>query len=368
MPKMPEIKTELAIIGAGPAGLAAAVEAAKAGVETTIVDENIKAGGQLFKQIHKFFGSHRHHAGVRGYRIGEALLDEIRELDVNVLLNTVAFGFYDDKIIGLFGNGETTALKADSVIIATGAIENAIEFEGWTLPGVMGAGAVQTMINVNGVLPGDKVMMVGTGNVGLIVSYQLLQAGAELVALVEAKPRISGYHVHAAKIKRLGVPFFFSHSVVQAGGKEGVEYARIAEIDDDFNVIKGSTKQFEVDLICIAVGLRPLDELARLARCKIEYVTELGGFLPVHNQEMMSSESGVYVAGDITGIEEASTAMEEGKMAGLSAAFQLGKLSLNSYSERKRDILLRMSELRQGSYGEDKRKCKEEVFNRYEKL
>jgi pyruvate/2-oxoglutarate dehydrogenase complex dihydrolipoamide dehydrogenase (E3) component len=83
---------------------------------------------------------------------------------------------------------------------------------------------------------------------------------------------------------------------------------------------------------------------------------------------MMSSESGVYVAGDITGIEEASTAMEEGKLAGLSAAFQLGKLSPKSYAERKEDITMRMSELRQGSFGDDKLKCKEDVFNRYEKL
>jgi len=333
-----------------------------------VYDENDRPGGQLFKQIHKFFGSHRHKAGVRGYKIGEELLDEIRDLKVNVLLNTVAFGFYEDMTIGISGNGEINALKAEAVIIATGAIENAIEFEGWTLPGVMGAGAVQTMINVNGVLPGDRVLMVGTGNVGLIVSYQLIQAGAEVVAVVEAKPRISGYHVHAAKIKRLGVPFFFSHTVVKAAGKESVENAHIAEIDGEFNVREGSTKKIDVDLICIAAGLRPLDELARMAGCKIEYIAGLGGFLPVHNQKMMSTKSGVYVAGDITGIEEASTAMEEGKLAGLSAAFQLRKLSAESYAERKKDITMRISELRQGSFGEDIRKCKKDVFNRYDKL
>ena len=238
--------TELAVIGAGPAGLAAAVEAAKYGVETTVIDENMKAGGQLFKQIHKFFGSHRHLAGMRGYRIGEMLLDEMERLKVNTLLSTVAFGYFEGNTVGVYRNGEVSSIRAKRVIIATGAIENPLKFRGWTMPGVMGAGAVQTMINVNGVLPGRKVLMIGSGNVGLIVSYQLMQAGAEVVAVVEALPEISGWHVHAGKIWRHGTPLFLSHTILEARGEECVQEAVIAGIDSGIQTFgrSNSPRQF----------------------------------------------------------------------------------------------------------------------------
>jgi NADPH-dependent 2,4-dienoyl-CoA reductase/sulfur reductase-like enzyme len=107
-----ERETELAIVGAGPAGLSAAVEAAGHGVRTTIVDENARPGGQLFKQIHKFFGSHRHSAGVRGFRIGEQLLAQIEELRVEVALNTAAYGFFAGNTLGLYRDGVISPLRA----------------------------------------------------------------------------------------------------------------------------------------------------------------------------------------------------------------------------------------------------------------
>jgi len=365
---MKGFNTELAVIGAGPAGLAAAVEAAKFGVETTIIDENPKAGGQLFKQIHKFFGSHRHHAGIRGYNIGQMLLDDIEKLRVEVLLNTVAFGFFNENIIGIYYSRKVLGLKAKKIILATGAVENPLKFEGWTLPGVMGAGAVQTMINVNRVLPGKRVLMVGSGNVGLIVSYQLIQAGAEIVALVEAMPEISGWHVHAGKICRLGVPIFLSHTVIKAFGEDFVEGAVIAEIDNNFNIVKGTEERVDVDLICVAVGLRPLVEMARLAKCDIDYIEGLGGFLPLHNECMMTSRRDVYAAGDITGIEEASTAMEEGRLAGISCAYSLGKVNSETYNSIVKVVNAKMMELRQGSFGDDRRCCKEEIYKRFNML
>ena len=191
-------RTEIAIIGAGPAGLSCAVEAARAGAKVTLLDENLKPGGQLFKQIHKFFGSREHQAGTRGFRIGEQLLKETEELGVEVLLNAAVYGIYEDKTLAYIKDGKDYALQADRIVIAAGASENALAFPGCTLPGVMGAGAAQTMINVHRVLPGKKILMVGSGNVGLIVSYQLMQAGADVVALIEAAPQIGGYGVHAA--------------------------------------------------------------------------------------------------------------------------------------------------------------------------
>lgn len=359
---------ELVVIGGGPAGLSAAIEAARLGVETTLIDENMRPGGQLFKQIHKFFGSHRHFAGMRGYKIGEILLEEIKNLEINTYLNTPVIGVFNDNTIGIYRNGKVSFMKAKSIVIATGAVENPLSFKGWTLPGVMGAGAVQTMVNVNGVLPGKKVLMVGSGNVGLIVSYQLIQAGAELVGIVEIKKEISGWHVHAAKIKRLGVPFYFSHTVVEATGDDSVRGAVIAEVDENYAVKGDTRKELEVDLICIAVGLRPLIEVALMAGCHIDYVSGLGGFLPVHNEFMMTTKENILVAGDITGIEEASTAMEEGRLAGLSAAHLLGKINRKIFLYNSEEINTNLAELRKGTFGYRIREDKERIFKRFSEI
>lgn len=198
---------DLIIVGAGPSGLSAAIEAAKRGMKTIIFDENEKPGGQLFKQIHKFFGSKEHKAKIRGFVIGEQLLKEADEAGVEVKLNATVIGLYQDKEVVVKIGEEICHYKGDAIIIATGAAENMVTFPGWTLPGVIGAGAAQTMMNLHGVKPGQKILMLGSGNVGLVVSFQLLQCGCDVVALVDAAPRVGGYGVHAAKVARTGVPF-----------------------------------------------------------------------------------------------------------------------------------------------------------------
>ena len=190
---------DLVIVGAGPAGLSAAVEAAKTGMRVIVFDENAKPGGQLFKQIHKFFGSKEHKAKIRGFKIGEELLQEASDLGVTVQLNATVVGLYDEKEITVKIEDEIRHVKGDTILIATGASENMVTFRGWTKPGVIGAGAAQTMMNLHHVKPGNRILMLGSGNVGLGVSYQLMQAGCEVVAVVDAAPRIGGYGVHAAK-------------------------------------------------------------------------------------------------------------------------------------------------------------------------
>lgn len=162
---------DLIVIGAGPAGLSAAIEAAKRGMKVAVFDENAKPGGQLFKQIHKFFGSKEHKAKVRGFRIGEELLKEASEAGVEVVLNAIVIGLFQEKEITVKIKDKVQHYKGDAIIIATGASENMVTFQGWTLPGVIGAGAAQTMMNLHGVMPGEKVQMLGSGNVGLVVSY-----------------------------------------------------------------------------------------------------------------------------------------------------------------------------------------------------
>lgn len=358
------IKTDLCIIGAGPAGLAAAVEAAKCGVKVTVIDENFKAGGQLFKQIHKFFGSSEHQAGIRGFNIGTNLLSESEKYGVDIRLRTVAYGIFKDKIIGIHDlNKEVLGqIEAKKIIIATGAVENALPFEGWTAPGVMGAGAAQTLMHIYRLRPGYKVVMIGTGNVGLIVSYQLLQSGVNVLALVEAAPKVTGYFVHARKLLRAGVPIYTSSTVKKVEGQGRVESITIVELDEKFQQIPGSEMKLDADTVCIAVGLTPLAELAWMGGCKASYNKTLGGFLPSHDRNMKTSCDDIYVAGDVAGIEEASSAMEEGRVAGISAAQALGYLTDEEALERKVQCWNRLNELRKGPFGQARRTAKEFLF------
>lgn len=355
------IEAEVVIIGAGPAGLCAAIEAAKQGLEVLLFDEHSRAGGQLFKQIHKFFGSQDHKAGRRGFEIARELIEEAENLRIELCLESRALGLFEAKVIGIEKNRQLQAVKAEAIILATGASENSIAFPGWTLPGVMGAGAVQTMVNLYRVLPGKRVLMVGSGNVGLIVSYQLLQAGADVVAIIEAEREIGGYGVHSAKIRRAGVPILTLHTVMQANGRNGVESAIIGQVDEKGRAISGSEQVLNVDLICLAVGLSPLAELAWMAGCRCLFSSELGGYVPVHDRDMRTTERGIYVAGDISGVEEASTAMEEGKLAGISVAQGLGYIENLEADRIKKKINQRLRYLRQGPFGKNRYKAKKEV-------
>ncbi|NLJ57869.1 MAG: FAD-dependent oxidoreductase [Tissierellia bacterium] len=358
-------ETELAIVGAGPAGLSAAIEARKAGVEVLLIDENSRPGGQLFKQIHKFFGSRDHKAGIRGMNIASTLLEESEELGIETWLKGEVCGIEEGRNLWVVRDRKCSELvKAKKIILATGATENAVAFKGWELPGVMGAGAAQTMINVNRVLPGKKVVMLGSGNVGVIVAYQLLQAGAEVVAILEAAPKLGGYGVHTAKVARAGVPLYVSHTIKTAFGKDHVEAVEIVELDSSFKQIPGTERILEVDTVCLATGLTPLTELAWLAGCKFNYVHALGGHLPIHDDKMRSTQPDIFLAGDISGIEEASTAMEEGRLAGINVATELGYISEEEARARSNEIWDSLNSLRSGYFGERRRTSKDSMLQK----
>lgn len=341
---------DLIIVGAGPSGLSAAIEAAKRGMKVVVFDENSKPGGQLFKQIHKFFGSKEHKAKIRGLVIGEQLLKEADEAGVEVILDATVIGMYLDKEITVRIGEEIHHYKGDSILIATGAAENMVTFEGWTLPGVIGAGAAQTMMNLYGVKPGNKVLMLGSGNVGLVVSFQLLQCGCEVVALVDAAPRVGGYGVHAAKVARTGVPFYLSHTIVKAEGESCVEGVTIAEVDDHFQFIEGTEKHFDVDTICVAVGLSPMSQLLKMAGCDMEDNPKRGGQVPLCDEYGQTSIPGIFVAGDVSGIEEASSAMIEGRIAGVAASYYLGYIEKEELDEKVKEHKDALEGLRQGMF------------------
>jgi sarcosine oxidase subunit alpha len=243
-------------------------------------------------------------------------------------------------------------LHAKKIVIATGAYEKTLVFENNDLPGVFGAGGAQTLMNVHGVRPGDCGVMVGAGNVGLIVSYQLLQAGINVNAVVEAMPRIGGYVVHAAKIRRAGVPILTSHTVVKAYGNKKVEGVKIARLDEKWRVVKGTERDIPCDFVCVSVGLKPTYELLYQAGCQMRFVPELGGHVPLRDKYLETSVSGLYIAGDVSGIEEASTAMLEGRIAGLSAAITLRKGECKKIVELRKKTIKELDKIRSSPFGE----------------
>ena len=345
---MEVLRKELIVVGAGPAGLSAAIEAAKCGVKATVFDENAAPGGQLFKQIHKFFGSKEHKAKIRGFRIGQELLKEAEKAGVEVVLNATVLGLYPEKEVLVQQGEEVKHYKGDAVLVATGAAENMVNFRGWTLPGVIGAGAAQTMMNLHHIKPGNRILMLGTGNVGLVVSFQLMQAGCEVVALADAAPKIGGYGVHAAKVARTGVPFYLSHTIKEVEGKDCVTGVTIAQVDSHFQFIPGTEKHFDVDTVCVAVGLSPMAQLLKMDG--IEMDTSTGGFVPKCDEVGATSIPGIYAAGDVAGIEEASSAMIEGRMSGAAIAEYLGYTDAATKESREKELEKSLDSLRQGMF------------------
>ena len=292
----PTLTTEVLIIGGGPAGMSAAIELGALGVTCIICDDKQEFGGKLTLQTHNFFGSIRDcYAGYRGMDIGEILANEIQKSPtIDIWSDAPAVGVFTDKIVGIIKQGHYILVKPQRLLITTGAREKTLAFPGCDLPGVYGAGAFQTLVNRDLIKPTDKLFIIGGGNVGLIGAYHALQAGIDVIGIVEALPTIGGYKVHLDKIKRLGVPIYTSHTVLKAEGTNHLERLIISKIDNNFQPIKGTELVFNADTLLIAVGLTPVDELRSQA--------EAFGLI-------------TYAAGDADIIAEASAAMISGRIA-----------------------------------------------------
>ncbi|MBN2300386.1 MAG: FAD-dependent oxidoreductase [Acholeplasmataceae bacterium] len=320
------IKRDLIIIGGGPSGLCAAKTALESGLSVSIIERSPDVGGQLVKQTHKFFGSKEQYAKTRGFDIAKKLISDLENYsNLEIMTNATVVGLYKDKVLTILHNHKYIRYHADSIIVATGASEKFLSFENNDLPGIYGAGAVQTLMNLYGVLPGKEVVMVGSGNIGLIVSYQLLQAGVKVKAILEAAPTIGGYKVHASKITRLGVPILTSTTVKRALGNEAIEAIETVSLDENWQEISYTTQKIDVDALCISVGLTPMHQLLSMAGVKTKFVPELGGYVPIIDETHQTTTDSIFVCGDVVGIEEASSAMMEGYLTGLFVSRHVNK-------------------------------------------
>ncbi len=342
----------LIIIGGGPAGLSAAKIAAESGVKSLIIERDFKLGGQLVKQTHMFFGSEKQYAKTRGINIAKILINDV-EQNINmitVMKNTTVVGLYEDNVLTVLQGETYTKISFDSLVVATGASEKFLAFENNDLPGIYGAGAVQTLMNVHGVLPGEKVVMIGSGNIGLIVSYQLLQAGVNVLKVLEAAPTIGGYKVHASKLKRLGVDILTNHSIKKAIGKDKLEKILVSELDDKWEFIEGSEFEIETDALCISVGLSPMGNLLSMIGAEMKYISKLGGLVPVIDHHHETTIKNIYVAGDVCGVEEASSAIVEGYLTGLLVSERLG-FRHKDFDNLYDDYNSQLDNLRSGPFG-----------------
>lgn len=306
--RVEELDFDALIIGGGPSGLAAAAELGKLGVKTLIIDDKDRFGGKLVLQTHKFFGSVEDcYAGTRGVDIASKLEDALKEFpSVQAWTNATCLAVFSDRKVGVLRGDRYCLIRPKAVISATGAREKSLAFPGNTLPGVYGAGAFQTLVNRDLVRPSKRLFIVGGGNVGLIAGYHALQAGIQVVGLIEAQARCGGYKVHEDKLRRLGVPVHTRHTIVRADGKEQLESVTIAQVDEKYRPVPGTEKKFDADTLLIAVGLSSVDEFHAQAK-------EAG--MPA------------FVCGDAEEIAEASAAMFSGKITAHKVLKELGVMA-----------------------------------------
>lgn len=346
-------EVEIAIVGGGPAGLAAALEASEAGAEVLLIDEYRTLGGQYYKQPPSDFSLKNPRALGEQYSEGAELIRKLRSTQVEVMLDTLVWCVYDQRTLALYHGDMTEELRAKRLILAPGAQEVPVAFPGWTLPGVMMGGAAQHLLVSQRLLPGQRVVMAGVGPLQLKVASQFLDAGADVLDILEAgsKPPVSMENAlrslgHWAKmrdgldywlkLKKARVPYHHLHVPVRALGTRELEAVVVAQVDGGWHVVPGTERTIEADTLCISYGFIPSGQLPRLARCEQNYNALAGGWVTQHDDNQETSVSGIYVAGEVGGIGGADVAMEEGRIAAISALRALGRIGLDGRLKEER--------------------------------
>lgn len=370
---------DIAIIGAGPAGLSAAIQCREHNLSVVVLDEFPKAGGRLLGQLHE----EPNREWWNGIKESQALMEQAEALETDIRLGVAVH--HIEKLDEHFViHTKEVHIPAKRVLIATGAAESPAPIPGWTLPGVMSIGAAQVMTNVHRVKVGNKGIVVGVNVLSAAIARELQLAGIELHSMAlpttnvvsedQSNPRqvmerlvriahlapswFIKYGSKFAKfkfvrnialnfypkegIKMWDMPIHLRKAIKEINGVDRVESVTMVDVTPDGDVIRNTEQTIDVDFVCIAGGLYPLGELAAVIGCPFEYSEALGGHVPIHNEAMETPVDGVFVAGNITGIESAKVALEQGKVAGLSIV-----QSLIDDTEIKSQVLLAMTDVQQ---------------------
>lgn len=352
------LEANIALIGAGPAGLMAAAAAARSGASVVLFDANAWPGGRLGLQTQPLQGPRSMYGNMNGIEFCRMLLDDALDSGVTVNLETsITEVTRAASIPGLFrltyapSDSPPKSLEAKAVILANGSREPWYDFPGSKLNGMMLSGDAQTMLNVRGKLPGKRVLMVGSDNAGLLISANLIDAGAQVVAVVDESSRIIGREFNAAPLRNAGVEILTSTKVLEAHGFNRVESVTIENIDSS------SKRVFEIDTLILAGPRTPESKLASMLNVSFDHQEILGGPTPVHNRRMETPVPGAYVCGDASGVENGAAALESGRLAGLYASRSLG-YSLSDAPNQEKLARARLGYLRRGRRGAMRREAK----------
>lgn len=297
---------DIVIVGAGPAGLGAAVEAYERGIKDILIIERDKYPGGILEQcIHNGFGLVEFKEELTGPEYAERFIEKVKKYGINIMLNTMVLNISEDKIVKAVNpeNGVMN-IKAKAIILAMGCRERprgAISIPGTRPAGIFTAGTAQRYVNMEGYMPGKEIVILGSGDVGLIMARRFTLEGAKVKAVVELMPYSSGLTRNIVQcLDDFGIPLLLSHTVIEIHGKDRVEGVTIAEVDENRRPILKTARYISCDTLILSVGLIPENELSKGAGVKLDPVT--GG--PIVNESMETNIDGIFACGNVLQVHD----------------------------------------------------------------
>jgi len=347
-------KYNVVIVGSGFSGIAAANRLIGNGLSILLVDENLHIGGQLLRKLPEKLGLDKNYRPDYVKRIGNGFIEGIKSGEIDILNNSSVIGIYDNKEILIEIEKERIrSIDFDAILFATGARERYLPFKGWTLPGVFSAGMAQVLMKSSGVLPSKNVVVGGSGLFLFSAAYEFIKNGAKVRAVMEStgvsgKIKLLPVLLHnfskitegiryVGKIGLAGVPIKFNRRIIEARGRESLEEVVIGKTDSEGKIVIGSEKIVETDGFAYSYGFVPNVELPNLAGCKLSFDKDLGGWIVNVNDNMESGISGVYCAGEVTGVGGALKSINEGLTASISILELFDKG--NEFKEEKKKLI-----------------------------
>ncbi len=314
---------DLVIIGGGPAGLAAAVSARDNGIESIlIIERDHELGGILNQCIHNGFGLHTFKEELTGPEYAQRFIDQVKERNIEYKLNTMVMDISDKKVVTAMNRTDGMfEIQAKAVILAMGCRERsrgALNIPGYRPAGIFSAGTAQRLVNIEGYMPGKKVVILGSGDIGLIMARRMTLEGAEVKVVAELMPYSGGLKRNIVQcLDDFGIPLKLSHTVVDIEGKERVEGITIAEVGPDMKPIPGTEEHYECDTLLLSCGLLPENELSKTAGVSLSPITSG----PVVNDSLETSVEGIFACGNVLHVHDlVDFVSEEAKNAGFNAA------------------------------------------------